>query len=93
MTSTCGRSLVLGMDPLQYFDALDLWMGACLWDLCLDKYTGDGRFDGETFLGRLLIFFLGGAGEGNRSSRVRVVEKFSQDGGLQTALFVIYIIC
>ena len=21
-----------------------------LWDLCLDKYTGDGRFDGVAFL-------------------------------------------
>ena len=41
-------------------------MGACLWDLCLDKYTGDGRFDGEACLGRVLIFFLGGAGEGKR---------------------------
>ena len=45
----------------------------------------------ETFLGRSLIFFLGGAGEGKSSSRVRVAEKFSQDGGLQTAFFcVIY---
>jgi hypothetical protein len=26
--------------------------------------TGDGRFDGETFLGGLLIFFLGGRGRG-----------------------------
>jgi hypothetical protein len=43
--------------------------------------------------GRLLIFFLGGAGEGKSSSRVRVAEKFSQDGGLQTALCVLYIIC
>ena len=53
--------------------------GSCLWDLCLDKYTGDGRFDGEAFLGRLLIFFLGGVGEGKRSSRSRVAEGFSQD--------------
>ena len=35
-------------------------MGACLWDLCLDKYTGDGRFDGETFLGEVVDFFLRG---------------------------------
>jgi hypothetical protein len=36
------------------------------------------------------MFFLGGRG-GKRSSRVRVAEKFSQDGGLQTAFFcVIY---
>ena len=37
------------------------------------------------------VFFLGGAGEGKRSSRARFAEKFSQNGGLQTALFgVIY---
>ena len=35
--------------------------------------------------------FLGGAGEGKRSSRARFAEKFSQNGGLQTALVgVIY---
>ena len=31
------------------------------------------------------MFFLGGAGEGKRSSRARFAEKFSQNGGLQTA--------
>ena len=37
------------------------------------------------------VFFLGGAGERKRSSRARFAEKFSQNGGLQTALFgVIY---
>ena len=45
---------------------LDSRMGTYLWDLCLDKYTGDGRFDGGAFFGRLLIFFLGGAGKGKR---------------------------
>ena len=79
MASTRGRLLVLGENPLHGSDALDSRMPACLWDLCLDKYTGDGRFDGGAFLGRLLIFFLGAAGEGKRSSRVRVAEKFSQD--------------
>ena len=35
--------------------------------------------------------FLGGAGAGKRSSRARFAEKFSQNGGLRTALFgVIY---
>ncbi len=29
------------------------------------------KIDGETFLGRLLIFFFGGAGEGKRNSRAR----------------------
>jgi len=49
------------------------------------------RFDEEAFSGRLWMFFLGGAGEGKRSSRARFAEKFSQNGGLRTALFgVIY---
>ena len=67
-------------------------MGACLWDLCLDKYTGDGRFDGGAFLGRLLIFFLGGEGEGKRNSRARNAETFSQDdpSSKQTCVYVIY---
>jgi hypothetical protein len=44
-------------------------------------------------LGRLWIFFLGGAGEGTRNSRTRTTESFSQDDtSLQTALFMLYII-
>jgi hypothetical protein len=39
------------------------------------------------------MFFLGGAGEGKRSSRARFAEKFSQNGGLQTAPVYVYIIC
>jgi hypothetical protein len=54
-------------------------MGTCLWDLCLDKYTGDGRFDGESFLGRLWIFFLGGWGRGRGRDRASTAESFSQD--------------
>ena len=73
---------------------LDSRMGACLWDLCLDKYTGDGRFDGETFLGRLLILFLGGRGRGRGSVRSSTDESFSQDDALfQTVpFFMLYII-
>ena len=51
-------------------------MGACLGDLCLDKYTGDGKFDGEAFLGRLLIFFLGERGRGRGSVRASPAESF-----------------
>ena len=35
-------------------------------NLSLGQHTGDGKFDGETFLGRTWMFFLGGAGEGKR---------------------------
>ena len=51
-----------------------------------------GKFDGETFLGRLLIFFFGGAGEGKRNSRSRNAETFSQDDAIskQPCVYVIY---
>jgi hypothetical protein len=62
MSSTCGRLLVLGGNPLHGSDALDSRMGACLWDLSLGYRTGDGRFDGETFFGWVVDFFLGGRG-------------------------------
>jgi len=69
-------------------------MGSCLWDLCLDKYTGDGRFDGESFLGRLLILFLGGWGRGRDRTRASTAESFSQDDThFQTdPFFMLYII-
>jgi hypothetical protein len=38
--------------------------GDCLWDLSLGRHTGDGKFDGEVFLGRLWMVFLGGSGGG-----------------------------
>jgi hypothetical protein len=55
-----------------------------------------GRIDGETFLGRLLIFFFGGAGEGN--SRARNTETmrrcFAGRCEFQTApVCMLYIIC
>ncbi len=53
-------------------------VGACLWDLSLGQRTGDGRFDGETFLGGLLIFFLGGRG-GEEELQGMTGETFSQD--------------
>ena len=34
--------------------------GDCLWDLSLGRHTGDGKFDGEVFLGRLWMLFLVG---------------------------------
>jgi hypothetical protein len=40
-------------------------------NLFLGQRTGRWRFDEEAFSGRLWMFFLGGAGEGKRSSRAR----------------------
>ncbi len=39
------------------------------WGLSMESipgHTGDGKFDGETFLGGLWMFFLGGEGKGKR---------------------------
>jgi hypothetical protein len=62
MVSTRGQLLVLGGNPLHGSDTLDSRMGTCLWDLSLGQRTGDGRFDGETFFGCVVDFFLGGRG-------------------------------
>ena len=52
-----------------------------------------GKIDGETFLGRLLIFFFGGVGEGKRNSRARNAETFSQDdASSKQPCFMLYII-
>ncbi len=67
------------------------------WGLLMESIpgrTGDGKFDGETFLGGLWMFFLGGRGRGRGNSRTRTAESFSQDdASLRTALFMFYIIC
>jgi hypothetical protein len=68
-------------------------MGACLWDLSLGQRTGDGKYDGETFLGRTWMFFSGRGDEGGKwDPRARVVETFSQDdaSSKQTWVYVIY---
>jgi hypothetical protein len=51
-------------------------MGTYLWDLCLDKYNGDGRSHGETFLGELWIFFLGGWGSGRGTPGHVLLSRF-----------------
>jgi hypothetical protein len=55
-----------------------------------------GKIDGETFLGKLLIFFFGGAGEGKRNSRESNEETmrrcFAGRCEFQTALCVCYIL-
>ena len=65
MTSTLGRVLVVGVDPFAEVRYTGFTDGDCLWDVSLGQHTGDGKFDGETFLGRLL--------------RASTTESFSQD--------------
>ncbi len=67
-------------------------MGACLLNLSLGQCTGDGRFDGETFLGGLLIFFLGGRGRGRGTPGNDYRGVFAGQHKFQTVLFILYII-
>ena len=71
MASTRGRLLVLGVDPFAEVRCTGFTDGDCLWDLSLGQRTGDGKFDGEAFLGGLWMFFLGGVGQGQRKSQVK----------------------
>ena len=74
MTSTRGRLLVLGGNPVHGSDALDSRMGACLWGLSLGR-TGDAGLMGRRFrVG--CWFFSWWVGEGKRSSRARLPRRF-----------------
>ena len=61
-------------------------------NLFLGQHTGDGDLMRRRFRVGCGCFFLGGAGEGKRSSRARFAEKFSQNGGLQTDPILCYIL-
>jgi hypothetical protein len=53
--------------------------GDCLWDLSLGRYTGDGKFDGETFLGRLwMVCLVWSGGEETEPGHVQQ-GRFSMD--------------
>jgi hypothetical protein len=84
--------VVLGGNPLDGSDALHSRMGSSQWDLSLGQRTGDGRFDEETFLGGLLIFFLGGRGRGRGTPGHDCRGVFAGQREFQTALFMLYII-
>ncbi len=64
------RFRVLGGNSLHGSDGLGFADGDCPWNLSLGQSTGDGKFDGEVFLGRLWMFFLVGSGEEKRNSKV-----------------------
>jgi hypothetical protein len=93
MASTRGHLLVLGGNPLHGSDVLGSRMGVCLWDLSLGQHTGDGKLDGETFLGRTWMFFSGGVGEGKRNSRARLPKPFRRTTRVPNRpVYVIYYI-
>ena len=62
------------------------------WGLTMESipgHIGDGKFDGETFLDGLWMFFLGGRGRGRGNSRTRTTESFSEDDtSFRTSLFM-----
>jgi hypothetical protein len=66
----------------------------CLWDLSLGHRTGDGKFDSETFLGRLWMVFLWGGGEGEEETQGQVTSSMVvfllDDASFQTAFFMLY---
>jgi hypothetical protein len=87
---------VSGVDLLHGSNVLDLRMGTVqgIYNLFLGQRTGDGDLMRSRFWVGCGCFFLRGTGEGKRSSRVRVPEKFSQDERTPNSpVRVIYIIC
>jgi hypothetical protein len=66
MVSTYGHNLVLGVNPFAGVRCAGFVDGDFLWDLSLGQYTGDRKFDGETFWVGCGWFFHGGAGQGKR---------------------------
>ena len=83
---------------LQRSAALDPRMGTAYGIYPYGSALVMGKSDGETLLGRVLIFFFGGAGEGKRNSRARTAETmrrcFAGRCEFRTALSVcLYIIC
>ena len=68
--------------------------GDCRWDLSLGQIIGDGKGDGETFLGGLWMVFLGGqGGEEKTSGHVQHGRFLLDDTRFQTfPFFMLYII-
>jgi hypothetical protein len=58
-----GRLRGLGVNPCTGVHCTWIPDGVYPGNLSLGRHTGDGKSDGETFLGRTWMFFLGGAGE------------------------------
>jgi hypothetical protein len=68
MVSARGLLRVLGVNPCTGVHYTWIPDGDCPGNLSLGQYTGDGKSDGETFLGRTWMFFFRGRG-GKRKSQ------------------------
>ena len=86
------RVRVLGGNPFHGSDALVFTEGDYPWNLSLGRHTGDGKFDGEAFLGRLWMLFLGGEGKGKRNSRSRTAICFRRTTRGSKQPFLCYIL-
>jgi hypothetical protein len=85
------RLRVLGVNPCAGVRCTWIPDGDCPGNLSLGQHTGDGKCDGETFLGRTWMFlFLRGRGNGTPGRTL--LRRFSQDdaSSKQPWVYVIY---
>jgi hypothetical protein len=95
----CSRVMTRGIDS-RVLDGVNVWSLAGFgWEsfawVRYHQRTGDGRFDGETFLGGLLIFFLGGRGDKRKKAQGHGKQGRSlDDARFQTVPFcyILYIV-
>ena len=83
----------MGVDPCAEVRCTLITDGDCPGNLSLGQHTGDGKFDGETFLGRTWMFFSWGEGGGEEETPGQVLLSFfsQDDAHFQTAPFLCYI--
>jgi hypothetical protein len=85
--SARGHLWVLGVNPCSGVHCTWIPDGDCPGNLSLGRHTGDGKSDGETFLGRTWIFFLGGTGGGETVTGHGQQGRSLDDVRFQTAPF------
>jgi hypothetical protein len=86
-TSARGRLRVLGVNPCAGVHYTWIPDGDCPGNLFLGRHTGDGKSDGEPFLGRTWMFFLGRAGGQEKAPGHGQQGRSPDDAHFQTAPF------
>jgi hypothetical protein len=94
-TSACGHLRVLGVNPCVGVRCTCIPDGDRPGNLSLGRHTGDGKSDGETFLGRTynVDVFSWGDGGGRESARSRSVGSVAGRHALSNSPILLYIIC
>ncbi len=89
-----GRLRVLGVNPCAGVRYTWIPDGDCPGNLSLGRHTGDGKSDGETFLGRTWMFFLGGTGGEEKAPGHGQQGRSLDDTRFQTVPFyyILYIV-